>query len=454
MKVFVLIAAALGLAVPAAAAPARAAKVCADCVTETMRHLADPKMRGRACGTADENAAARYLADRLKRYRVKGAAPGGGYLQAVTFRTPTYASPPSLAVGGLTLTQGREIVTLDPADSVEAPLVRVGLAAPEAAAGKMALYDAPYDPKAVGVFLRAGAAAVIAPAPESVLRAWAQLAERGPRGVQILGVEEAPVPAQPRGPTVIFARPEALAQLRALEGQVARFAAPRGAPVERTTYNVLAAIPGRTKAGRAQEAVLLSAHYDHVGVRGGVVYPGANDDASGTAAVVEFARMLASGRAPKRTVQFALFGCEEEGGHGARYFLAHPPVPLSTLVANLEFEMIGVPDPKDRKALMLTGWERTDLGPALRAQGASLVPDRYPEQNFFQRSDNYQLARKGVVAQTISAWPIPPTYHQPTDTLENLDLAFMVEVIQSLAGPIRWLIDGEFRPAWGPGMQP
>ena len=103
---------------------------------------------------------------------------------------------------------------------------------------------------------------------------------------------------------------------------------------------------------------------------------------------------------------------------------------------------------------MLTGWERSDLGPALKAHGASIGPDHYPAENFFQRSDNYQLARRGVVAQTISAWPVPPTYHQPTDDLAHVDLGFMAEVIQSLVEPVKWLANSDFRPAWNPGMKP
>ncbi|MBX3483216.1 MAG: M20/M25/M40 family metallo-hydrolase [Phenylobacterium sp.] len=451
-------AAALSIAAtPAVSAPAHASKVgagkvCADCVKATMQRLVAPDMKGRACGTAEENAAARWLADRLKAYHAKGAAPGGGYLQAVRFRTPTYAAPPSLTVGGVTLTQGREIVALEPGEAAGGPLALVGLAAPEAAAGKVAVYDAPYDPKAVAAFVRAGAAAVVVLAPERMLRAWDQLAARAPGGVEILGAEAGPAPAAPTQ-VVVFARPEAIARLKALEGQAARFAAPRGQPTVGTTYNVLGVIPGAAPDADRQ-AVLLSAHYDHVGVKNGVVYPGANDDASGTAAVLEFARLLGSGKAPRRTVHFALFGCEEAGGHGAKYFLAHPSAPLADLVANLEFEMIGVPDPADRTRLMLTGWERTDLGPALKDHGASIGPDRYPEENFFQRSDNYQLARKGVVAQTISAWPIPPTYHQPTDDLDHVDLPFMAEVIQSLAEPIRWLLNSDFRPEWTEGMRP
>jgi Zn-dependent M28 family amino/carboxypeptidase len=216
---------------------------------------------------------------------------------------------------------------------------------------------------------------------------------------------------------------------------------------------VLGVIKG-TAPEADRQAILLSAHYDHVGVQDGVLYPGANDDASGTAAVLEFARLLSAEKAPKRTVHFALFGCEEQGGHGAKLFLAKPPLPLADIAANLEFEMIGLPDPKHPTTLMLTGWERSNLGPTLKAQGADIAPDPYPEQNFFQRSDNYQLALKGVVAQTVSAWPIPPTYHQPTDTVESVDLPFMAEVIQSLIGPIRWLANSDFRPEWNAGQKP
>ena len=369
----------------------------------------------------------------------------------MAFRRPVYAAPPALEIGGRTFTQGGEILTLEAAPLAIGPLVLVGLADTAAASGRVALYDAPYDPRAVNAFFAAGAVAVIVQAPDQVLKAWVQLGERGPPGVEIPGAGISPPPVAIR--SVVFAKPETITALRALEGQSARISAPRGEPALRTTYNVLGVIHG-TAPDADREAVLLSAHYDHVGVKGGVVYPGANDDASGTAAVLEFARILGAGKAPKRTVQFVLFGCEEEGGHGAKYFLAHPSTPLSNIVANLEFEMIGVPDPADRKALMLTGWERTNLGPALKVHGAYIHADAYPQENFFQRSDNYQLARKGVVAQTISAWPVPPTYHQPSDDLAHVDLVFMAEVIQSLIAPVQWLVNSDFKPEWLPGMKP
>ena len=77
--------------------------------------------------------------------------------------------------------------------------------------------------------------------------------------------------------------------------------------------------------------------------------------------------------------------------------------PKEKLVANLEFEMIGRPDDKVKEEeLWLTGYERSDLGPELAKRGAKLVQDPHPEQNFFQRSDNIQLARAGIIAHTVS----------------------------------------------------
>ncbi|WP_397402888.1 M28 family metallopeptidase [Phenylobacterium sp.] len=427
-------------------------KVCASCVTSTMKHLTGAKLAGRACGTDDDLETARYLARRFKAYGVKGAAPGGGYLQSVQFRVPTYASLPVLQVGEVRFVHGEGILALTPMPDATASLVVLSKdGAPAEGAGRIVVFDGLYDPATAAALVKAGALAVIATPPDRFLKAWDQLATRPPGPVEVLGVE-APTP-RPAGPPVVFARPETLATLKLRAGTSANITATLGAPILRTTYNVLAEIPGRSGPAR-REVVLLSAHHDHLGVIGGQLYPGANDDASGTAAVLEFARMMKSGRGHKRRVQFALFGCEEQGGHGSRYYLAHPPAPLGDVIANLQFEMIGVPDPRDRQALMLTGWERSNLGPALKARGASLGPDPYPQENFFMRSDNYQLARKGVVAQTISAWPLPPSYHQPSDTLENLDLPFMIGVIQSLADPIRWLLDSDFKPDWNPGMKP
>ena len=108
--------------------------------------------------------------------------------------------------------------------------------------------------------------------------------------------------------------------------------------------------------------------------------------------------------------------------------------------------------PKD--TLLLTGWDRSDLGPTLKAHGARLGPDPYPEQHFFERSDNYQLALQGVVAHTAAGYGTPSTYHQPKDDLAHLNLEFMTTAIQSLVDPVRWLAESDFRPAWTKGGRP
>lgn len=229
----------------------------------------------------------------------------------------------------------------------------------------------------------------------------------------------------------------------------------KGAPS--VTWNVLASLPG-SDPKRAAEVILLSAHLDHLGVAkegGDRIYNGADDDASGTTAVLALAEALARGERLQRTVLFVLFGSEELGGLGSQWVVEHPPVPLERIIANLEFEMIGRPDPKvAAKTLWLTGWERSDLGPRLAAHGARLVADPHPDQNFFMRSDNIVLARRGVIAQTVSSFGLHREYHQPTDDLAHIDFAHMTEAIESMVGSVRWLASSGFRPQWRPGGRP
>lgn len=227
-----------------------------------------------------------------------------------------------------------------------------------------------------------------------------------------------------------------------------------------STRNVLGIIPGSDPKLKS-EIVLLSAHLDHLGTRpdkavnGDAIYNGADDDASGTTAVLELARALAAGPPPKRTVMFALFGSEELGGYGDEYFLEHLKFPLQRIVANLEFEMIGRSDPAVAPhTLWLTGWERTDLGPELAKHGARLVGDPHPEKEFFSRSDNYDLAVKGVIAQTVSSYGLHKQYHKPDDDIAHLDLAHMTEAIGSMIEPVEWLVNSDFKPEWNAGGKP
>ena len=149
--------------------------------------------------------------------------------------------------------------------------------------------------------------------------------------------------------------------------QRVRLAETQGNSTARKTYNAIGYLEG---SDPASGTILLTAHLDHLGTKavadGDGIYNGANDDAAGTTAVLELAHALASGPKLKRSVLFVCYGSEELGGLGSTYFGAHPPIPLSSIVTNLEFEMIGNQDPKMPKGvLLLTGWERSNLGPTL-----------------------------------------------------------------------------------------
>jgi len=229
-------------------------------------------------------------------------------------------------------------------------------------------------------------------------------------------------------------------------------------PETRDTWNAVGILPGRDPSLR-HSAILLSAHVDHLGigapVNGDEIYNGADDDASGVTAVLELARVLGRGLPPRRTVIFAFFGSEETGGQGSVFFREHPPVPLKDIAANLEFEMIGRPDPVLKPGeVWLTGWERSNLGAALASHGAKLIGDPHPEQRFFMRSDNYILAKSGVVAQTISSYGLHEDYHQPSDDLAHLDFKHMGAAIESLLRPVEWLVNSNFAPRWNDGGRP
>lgn len=226
----------------------------------------------------------------------------------------------------------------------------------------------------------------------------------------------------------------------------------------RTSVNVVGVLEGSDPKLK-NEIVLVDAHFDHVGVgqavNGDSIYNGADDDASGTTAVLEIARQLAAGPRPKRTVLFAANTGEEAGLVGTRWFIDHPPLPLEQFVGNLEIEMIGRPDSLAGGAgrAWLTGYERSNMGEQLAAAGIPIGPDMRPDQHFFERSDNIAFARRGIVAHTLSTFNLHTDYHRPSDDVSKVDLNHMASVINAAARAVRVLADGP-KPEWKPGGQP
>jgi hypothetical protein len=220
--------------------------------------------------------------------------------------------------------------------------------------------------------------------------------------------------------------------------------------------NVVGLIPGGDPQ-LMREAVVVSAHYDHLGigppVDGDSIYNGADDNASGVVAAIEIARMLAAARpAPRRTVIFLFTTGEERGLLGSRWYLRHPVTPAARTVANLNLEMLSRPDSLvgGRGKAWLTGFERSTVGRTLHQAGLAVFPDPRPEYEFFRRSDNIAFARRGVPAHSLVSFSLHADYHQPSDEARRADPEHLAAVIATAASAVRILADGP-APRWTPG---
>ena len=206
-------------------------------------------------------------------------------------------------------------------------------------------------------------------------------------------------------------------------------------------------------------AVLLSAHLDHLGigqpVNGDDIYNGADDDASGTTAVLELARVLGSGPKPRRTVIFALFGSEETGGQGSTFFLQHPPVPLKQIAVNLEFEMLGRADPAVKSdTVWLTGWERSNLGPTLAARGAKLVAIPIPSRISSRAPTIMSWPKKAWWPRRFRATDCTATTTSPATMSPTSTSSTWTQPSGRCCVPVRWLVNSSFTPQWNAGGRP
>jgi Zn-dependent M28 family amino/carboxypeptidase len=223
---------------------------------------------------------------------------------------------------------------------------------------------------------------------------------------------------------------------------------------ESALANVVGILPGT--GPEKDQYVIFSGHYDHLGVRapktpgGDSIYNGANDDASGTTAVILLAKYFAGQHENKRTLVFAAFTAEEIGEFGSQYFSNQWDA--DKVVAMFNIEMIGSPSKWGENSAFITGYERSDMGKILEKnlEGSAFhfYPDPYPTQNLFYRSDNASLARKGVPAHTISTTQIDidKTYHTPQDEVSTLDLKNMAEIIKAIALSSRTIVEGKDTP--------
>jgi len=232
-------------------------------------------------------------------------------------------------------------------------------------------------------------------------------------------------------------RPASFAGARRIEMNVALEAA------DRTAVNVIGVLPGRNPA-LAEEAVVLGAHYDHLGLTGGAIYPGADDNASGTAVVVGLARAFAATGGLDRTLVFVLFGAEEIGLVGSGHYVRHPTIPLARTVAMLNFDMVG--RLRDAAVRVSGADSGSGLGEVVSRAAADLAVRAEVRGSPYGPSDHSRFYTAGA---PVLFFPTGshPDYHRPGDTADKIDAAGMAR-IASLGARIAERLATDARPVY------
>jgi hypothetical protein len=498
---------ALGAAPPAARVPSLVDSAIQQITAaELHRHvavLASDELSGRGVGHAGNREAERYIAGAFRDASIPAAAPG--YLQQVEVYQPRLTSDAHLTITAEDETSladfhvGRDFYPL-PASGDRPATGRMifaghGLSAPELRHDDYASIDA-----------RAAIVLVLDDLPDSVRhlsslssddradlgsvdRKLADARAHGASGVVIVQTYMSdPAAIWPETTSVRSASYRLLAPMRAAPVAVAALSSLAAAPVRQALEahraliarltpgvaatpvvmnNVLGIVEGRFASG---EMVVVGAHLDHDGVdEAGRIYNGADDNASGTAAVLAiasaFARAAGRDQRPARAVVFALWNGEEKGSLGAEYY-AGTPVPARQVVANLNLDMIGreedIPDPDDPRfhgfartaarqntnVVHLLGYSYSpDLAGIVARANDTIrltIKEDYDRgsQGLLHRSDNWPFLERGIPAVFFTTG-LHPDYHTPDDDTDRIDFA-KLERITELACRAAWMTaDGD-----------
>lgn len=458
---------ALAASASAASPGAEPARIDAARLSEHVKVLASDEFEGRAPGTAGEEKTVAYLVEQFEKIGIRPGGVDGRWTQVVPMIHTRLEAPGSLRVTApgatLSLRQAEdvEVSTVRAADTIrinDAPIAFVGfgVSAPEREwddfgdfdlAGKIALFLV-NDPDFAA---EAGepAAGRFGDRRMTYYGRWAykfeEAARRGALGALVIHETEAAgygwsvAAASPGENYALVATDQALAlqgwihndaaarvlasagldleQLRtrarrpdfqAFDLEGATFSADFDVSVERIeSRNVLGLLPG---SKYPDEVLMVSAHWDAYGrgtpdAEGRTVRPGANDDALGTAGVLELARVLKAGPALERSVVFALWTAEESGLVGSMAYAADPVYPMRKTVANFTLDILQTAGLARDVILVGEGQSELedDLARAAARQGRVITPESLPENGLFYRADHFSLARQGVPVLLLMA---------------------------------------------------
>lgn len=422
-------------------------------VRATISFLASDELRGRDTPSAGLDIASSYVASR---FRGAGLEPLGGddYFQKTEVATSQLPGTGSVSVEGKSLS-----------------VYGVLGAGPEDVAwsGEVAMVNAD-TPKDIDF---GGAVSILAPAfagprdPSTFSRLLIRFQQQGAKAILVQVDEDHPLigrAARAVEPRLIQTRgaitvPVLLIEKNELAGETKiQLAKQQFGKAE--VKNVIGVLKG-SDPELSKEAIIFSAHLDHIGEIGTVgdtINNGADDDATGVTGVLALADAYAALETrPKRSVIFMTFWGEEKGLLGSRHYANSPEWPLDKTVANLNLEMLGRPEPGANEKTWMTGWDQSDLG-ILVAKGADrigVMVFEHPKFSamLYRQSDNWSFVEKGVVAHSFSAGSLHSDYHQPSDEWERLELKHMTRVIQGFFAGSLPIADGEVTPKKAKGSR-
>jgi Zn-dependent M28 family amino/carboxypeptidase len=501
----------------------------ANTIAAHVRFLADDLLEGRAPSSRGSELAMRYIAAQFERLGLVPAGDDGSWLQRfdIVGMKSEVTTPITVAAGGKSLVVKPIIESVvnpglqQPAMGVrdaDVVFVGYGITAPEQKwddfkdvdvrgkvllvmnndpeddpklfAGTTRLYYGRWDYKYAEAARHGAAGVIIIHTDHSASYPW-HVVQSSWTGSQF---ELPATPSEPRVTLKMWATEDACRRIAALGGKnldelrraagkrdfrpvalgVKLTAAVKVALTRSRTANVLGKLPG-SDAKLGSEMVVVSAHHDHLGMRegkGDVIYNGAQDNASGVAAMLNVAEAMAALEPrPRRTILFAAVAAEESGLLGSEYFCEHPIVPPGRIAADVNVDGINIWGKTSDIAYVGLGKSTLDdvVGAVARAQGRQLTGDDQPDKGGFYRSDQFNFAKIGVPALYLKAGVRHPghdaqwgrdlkdkynseRYHQPSDQIDeswNLDGA--VEDVQLMTVTLLRIADAPKMPEWRHG---
>jgi hypothetical protein len=452
--------------------------------------LAGDAMRGREGGTLDEMAASAWVAERARQAGLLPAGDNGTYFQFFPLERFRVSPSGPVTLGGKTLRMGRDVLPDNTVlAEVDAPVVRAdanALAnvdmkgktlvvryepAPAAATTGMPTQSSPNAPPALRNWLRniqrtvapQNPAAIVALVPDEFKDQWDRTAIAFPRGTYGLDPDgTADQRIATRGVPLLYVKESALGGALAPDAKLV--ASIFTDSFQYPSVNVIAKVPGRDPA-LAGQYVLFSAHQDHDGerytVNGDDIWNGADDNASTAVALLAIGRAV-SASPLRRSALFIWHGAEERGLMGSRWYVKHPIVPLTSIVACLNGDLIGRNDPTTAALLGALPPHRNSpelVDMALAANTAvshftvdSSWDDPNHREGWYYRSDHLPYARAGVPAIFFSTL-LHPDYHTPFDNPDRIDIAKLARMTRWMYATGRAVADADKPPAVDPAFK-